>query len=82
MVLVDATGTPLAGDDDSGGSVNALILNYVLPADGQYSLVVGHSLGGFTGHGAGSVRSDGCARPIAVEEVRGLSAESNVRLTC
>src|SRR5664279_1408774 len=49
MVLIDPTGKPLAGDDDSGGNVNALILNYIAPADGQYALVVGHSLGGVTG---------------------------------
>lgn len=49
MVLIDAQGNPLAGDDDGGGSTNALILNYVIPADGQYNLLVGHSLGGYTG---------------------------------
>ncbi len=49
MVLVDPRGQALAGDDDSGGSSNALILNYVIPADGEYALEIGHSLGGFTG---------------------------------
>lgn len=49
MVLVDSTGKALIGDDDSAGGVNSLILNYVIPADGVYAFVVGHSLGGYTG---------------------------------
>ena len=49
LVLVDPQGNPLAGDDDSGGNSNALILNYQVAADGDYTLVVGHSLGGYTG---------------------------------
>lgn len=49
LVLLDPRGQALAGDDDSGGGSNALILNYVIPADGEYALAVGHSLGGFTG---------------------------------
>lgn len=49
MVLIDAQGNPLAGDDDGGGSTNALILDYLIETDGQYNLLVGHSLGGYTG---------------------------------
>ncbi len=49
MVLIDAQGNPLAGDDDSGGGTSALILDYKIATDGQYALVVGHSLGGYTG---------------------------------
>jgi len=49
LALIDSTGKPLTGDDDSGGNSNALILNYQVPADGNYGLIVGHSLGGFTG---------------------------------
>ncbi len=49
MVLLDGQGNPLSGDDDSGSNGSALILNYKIPTDGQYALVVGHSLGGYTG---------------------------------
>ncbi len=49
LVLLDSTGEALAGDDDSGGNSDALILNYEIPADGEYTLAIGHSLGGFTG---------------------------------
>lgn len=49
LVLIDSQGNPLAGDDDGGGSTNALILDYPIEADGQYNLLVGHSLGGYTG---------------------------------
>jgi tetratricopeptide (TPR) repeat protein len=49
IVLLDPDGVPLIADDDSGGGTTALILEYALPADGKYTLVVGHSLGGFDG---------------------------------
>jgi tetratricopeptide (TPR) repeat protein len=49
MVLIDSKGNALTGDDDSAGGVDALILNYVIPADGVYAFDVGHSLGGYTG---------------------------------
>jgi tetratricopeptide (TPR) repeat protein len=49
MVLLDPDGGALAGDDDGGGNTAALILNYEIPEDGEYSLVIGHSLGGFSG---------------------------------
>jgi tetratricopeptide (TPR) repeat protein len=49
LVLIDGAGNPLAGDDDGGGSTSALILDYPIETDGQYTLLVGHSLGGFTG---------------------------------
>jgi tetratricopeptide (TPR) repeat protein len=49
MVLTDASGHALIGDDDSGGNNGALITDYPIPADGDYLLVVSHSLGGFTG---------------------------------
>ncbi|MBI1256606.1 MAG: hypothetical protein GC204_03985 [Chloroflexi bacterium] len=49
LVLIDAQSHALAGDDNGGGNSNALILNYQVAADGNYALVVGHSLNGFTG---------------------------------
>ena len=36
---------PVAGDDDSGGDLNALIEDYVIPSDGTYTLVVSHAGG-------------------------------------
>lgn len=50
LVLINAEdGTPLAGDDDSGGDFNAAILNYTIPADGIYAVVLSHSGGGADG---------------------------------
>ena len=45
IVLLDASGQPVAGDDDSGGDLNALIEDYVIPSDGTYTLVVSHAGG-------------------------------------
>lgn len=50
MVLLDPQGNALAGDDDGGGNLTALIFDYPIPEDGQYMLMVGHSSGGFTGN--------------------------------
>ena len=52
LVILDTAGQPLIADDDSGGSLNAAIIGYQLPADGLYTLVVGHA----GGSAAGSVR--------------------------
>jgi len=50
IVLVKAEdGTPLAGDDDSGGEFNAAILGYTIPADGVYGILLSHSGGGAEG---------------------------------
>ncbi len=49
MVLIDGQGNPLYGDDDSASNNGALILNYQATANGNYSLIVGHSLGGSQG---------------------------------
>ena len=49
LTLINAQGNALAGDDNGGGNANALILNYQVAADGNYALIVGHSLNGFTG---------------------------------
>ena len=50
MVLLDPDGNALTGDDDGGGNLTALIFDYPIPEDGQYTLMVGHSNGGFTGN--------------------------------
>jgi tetratricopeptide (TPR) repeat protein len=50
LVLLNGDdGAPLAGDDDSGGDFNAAILDYNIPADGVYAVVLTHSGGGTTG---------------------------------
>ncbi|HVU10641.1 MAG TPA: tetratricopeptide repeat protein [Phototrophicaceae bacterium] len=49
MVLIDNQGNPLYGDDDSGSNGGSLILNYPVTANGSYSLLVSHSLGGYQG---------------------------------
>jgi tetratricopeptide (TPR) repeat protein len=49
LVIVDDDNTPLVANDDSGGNMNAAIENYEIPKDGQYTLIVGHAMGGFEG---------------------------------
>jgi hypothetical protein len=49
LVVLDTSNKPLISDDDSGGSVNAAITKYALPADGSYTLVVSYSGGGSIG---------------------------------
>lgn len=49
LVVTDSHGDALIADDDSGGSGAALIQSFSIPADDTYTLVVGHSLGGFDG---------------------------------
>ncbi|NWG17913.1 MAG: tetratricopeptide repeat protein [Chloroflexi bacterium] len=44
LVLLDPAGSPVAADDDGGGGMNAQI-TYVVPADGTYTLLVGHAGG-------------------------------------
>jgi tetratricopeptide (TPR) repeat protein len=49
IALLDPDGTPIAGDDDSGGTYDSQISNFELPADGTYTLVVSHANGGYNG---------------------------------
>jgi len=49
LVIVDANNKPLVANDDSNGNVNAEIEGYEIPADGQYTLIVGHAMGGSAG---------------------------------
>jgi tetratricopeptide (TPR) repeat protein len=46
LVILGVNGNPLIADDDSGGNMAALIRNYVIPEDGEYTLVVGQAGGG------------------------------------
>jgi len=45
LILADAQSNLLTADDDSGGDMNASIKNFVLPADGSYSVILSHAGG-------------------------------------
>ena len=45
LVLTDVAGTALIADDDGAGAMDARIVDYVLPEDGVYRLVLGHAGG-------------------------------------
>jgi Tol biopolymer transport system component len=49
LVLTDADDNPVAADDDGGGDLKAYIQNYLVPADGVYTLYVTHAGGGNLG---------------------------------
>jgi len=49
LVLLDTAGKAVAGDDDSGGNYDAAITDYLIPADGVYTLVVSYAGGGADG---------------------------------
>jgi hypothetical protein len=49
IVILDAGGNALVGDDDGGGSYNSLIADFEIPQNGTYTLVVGHAGGGSEG---------------------------------
>lgn len=49
IVLLNPHGDPIAADDDSGGSYDAALTDFVLPEDGVYGLVVSHAGGGSDG---------------------------------
>jgi tetratricopeptide (TPR) repeat protein len=49
MVLLDDGGGVLAANDDYEGRIDAVILDFQLPSNGTYTLLVSHSLGGFQG---------------------------------
>ncbi len=49
LALLDPNGTPIAGDDDSGGKFDSELANFELPADGTYTLLVSHANGGYAG---------------------------------
>ncbi|MFN8372602.1 MAG: tetratricopeptide repeat protein [Anaerolineae bacterium] len=49
IVVLDPEGNPIAGDDDSGTSLDALISGFTLPSDGTYTLLVSHAGAGSEG---------------------------------
>ncbi len=50
LVLLDKDGIPLAANDDANGSsLSAAIRQFELPADGVYTVMLTHALGGDTG---------------------------------
>lgn len=50
LILADNQLKPLTADDDSGGNMNAAITNYVLPANGSYSVILSHAGGNPNGN--------------------------------
>lgn len=59
IVLISPEGAPLIADDDSGGGTISLIFEYELPADGEYLLLVSHSLGNPNGNVGVQMQLDG-----------------------
>ncbi len=49
IILIDPNGNPIMANDDGGQGLNAFILDFTLPEDGTYTLVVGHARGGWDG---------------------------------
>jgi tetratricopeptide (TPR) repeat protein len=49
LVLMDEQGTPLAGSDDIELDFNAAIMDYTIPANGLYVILLSHSGGGADG---------------------------------
>jgi tetratricopeptide (TPR) repeat protein len=45
LLLLDAGGRPLVGDDDSGGGFDARIAAFTISASGTYTVLVGHAAG-------------------------------------
>ena len=56
LVLLDVAGVPIAGDDDGGGELDALIADIELPAAGVYTALVSHANGGYEGEVRVSLR--------------------------
>lgn len=49
LVILDADGEPIMSNDDGGEEFNSAIANFVLPAAGNYTLVIGHAGAGNSG---------------------------------
>jgi len=49
IVLIGPSGQPLAGDDDSAGNFDSLLLDVPLASDGTYSVLLTHAMGGSAG---------------------------------
>ncbi|MFN8530356.1 MAG: hypothetical protein U0670_17280 [Anaerolineae bacterium] len=55
LVLLDPSGTPLIGDDNGSGGTAPLILDYVLPDSGTYTLLIGSTPVQATGQAAAGI---------------------------
>jgi uncharacterized protein YgiM (DUF1202 family) len=49
LLILDANGLPVVGDDDSGVNLDAVIADFAIPAFGVYTLLVTHADGGSDG---------------------------------
>lgn len=64
IVLLDASGTPVAADNDGGINLDAIITQYEVPQDANYTLLVTHGDGGSAGRIELTVTFDGEALPV------------------
>ncbi len=46
LALLNPAGAPIAGDDDGGGELDALLIHKALPATGIYTVMLSHGNGG------------------------------------
>lgn len=46
LVILGVNGSPVIADDDSGGNMAAFIRNFIIPEDGEYTLVISQAAGG------------------------------------
>lgn len=49
IILLSPDGNPIMANDDGGRGLNAFIVDFTLPEDGTYTLLVGHARGGWDG---------------------------------
>lgn len=49
LVLLDPDGNPIMANDDGGQGLNAFFVDFSLPEDGTYTILVGHARGGWSG---------------------------------
>jgi len=49
VILIDPDGNPIMANDDGGQGLNSFILDFTLPMDGSYTLLIGHARGGWDG---------------------------------
>lgn len=66
LTLQDAAGNVLTTDDDSAGNLNSRITGFVLPADGQYTIIASSFSGAAAGEFTVTVESGAVIMPTQV----------------
>lgn len=64
IVLLDASGRPVAADNDGGVNLDAIIPQFAVPQDANYTLLVTHGDGGSSGRLELTLTFDGEALPV------------------